>query len=137
MADDVRDMYAWDTTAAFCKRTRGKGKVQYNEYNKNDTIAISYQGNDDCKMAKNLKSDLPSPIAFKGLIYVKPEVFTLEEANECSAREEEHHLRMDKASADKSLVKKKVAKLKALFLSKDHEKAPLLIGQATLISSVI
>lgn len=88
-------------------------------------------------MVKRLRSDLPTPTAFAGLICVKPEDLTMEKANECRAKEGEHCVRMDKAFAKESLVKEEFAKLQALFLRRDRERAPLQIDQVVLISSII
>lgn len=55
-------------------------------------------------MAKKIKSDLPSPTTFIGVICVKPEVLMVEEANELKAKEEERRMHMDKASTEGSSV---------------------------------
>ena len=135
--DDARDMYGRDATAAFRERRRGKGKKLYSDYAPEETIAISSEDEDDREMAKRLRSDPPSPTAFAGLIRVKPEVLTVEEANERRAREEEHRLRMERAAASEHSVKEEVAQLKALLLSRDRERAQPQIDQAALITSVI
>ena len=135
--DDARDMYARDATAAFRDRRRGKGKKLYSDYAPEETIAISSKDEDDREMAKRLRSDPPSPTAFAGLIRVKPETLTVEEANERRQREEEHRRRMERASAEETSVKEEVAQLKALLLSRERERAQPQIDQAALITSVI
>ena len=135
--DDARDMYGRDATAAFRERRRGKGKKLYSDYAPDETIAISSEDDDDRDMAKRLRSDPPSPTAFAGLIRVKPEILTVEEANERRIREEEHRRRMERASAEESSVKEEVAQLKALLLSRERERAQPQIDQAALITSVI
>lgn len=105
--DDVKDMYAKVSIEAFHERRRGRGKKlysEYNKYNKNDTIVISKEDNNDREMAKKLRSDLRSPMAFAGLIRVKPEDLTMEGANERKAREEEHRMRMDKVSIEENSI---------------------------------
>lgn len=86
--DDARDMYTRDATVAFHERRKGKGKKLSNEYIKKDTIAISSESDDNRKMAKRLRFDLPSPTASTGLIRVKPEVLRVEEANKGKAGKE-------------------------------------------------
>jgi hypothetical protein len=121
--DDARDMYARDATSAFRERRRGKGEKLYSDYAAEETIAISSEDDDDREMAKRLRSDPPSPTAFAGLIRVKPEVLTVEEANERRIREEEHRVRMERAAAEEHSVKEEVAQLKALLLSRERERA--------------
>lgn len=80
MVDDTRDMYARDATMAFCEE--GVGKKLYKEYSKNENISISSEDDDDHEMAKRLRCNPPSPLAFVGLIYVKQKILVMEEANE-------------------------------------------------------
>lgn len=54
-----------------------------------DTIAISNQVEDDMELAKCLKSDLPSPIAFVIMVRVKFVVLTVREANKKMLRDQE------------------------------------------------
>ena len=79
--DDARDMYSRDTTATFRDRQRLKGKKLYGNYVVEETITISSEDEDDMKLAKRLRSDPPSPTVFAGMVRVKPEVLTVEEAN--------------------------------------------------------
>jgi hypothetical protein len=87
--DDARDMYSRDATATFREKRRMKGKKLYGDYAVEETIAISSEDEDDMELAKRLRSDPPSPGAFAGMVRVKPEVLTVEEANEKMRRDEE------------------------------------------------
>lgn len=80
--DDARDMYFCDATATFRERRKLKGKKLYGNYAVDETIAISNEDDDDLDLAKRLRSDAPSPTAFAGMVIVKLEVLTVEEANE-------------------------------------------------------
>lgn len=68
---------------------------------------------------------------------MKPEVFTVKETKELRAKEEEHCMRMEKASVEETLVIEEVAQLKVLLLSSDRKREPMQIDQMALISSVI
>lgn len=111
----------------FYERKRSKGKKLYSDYALVDTIAISSKDNDDCDMAKRLRSNALSPMAFTGLIRVKLEVLIVVEANEPRAREGEHRLQMEMAFPEESSIKKEVAQLKSLFFNWDREKTPFQI----------
>src|SRR5450631_2225946 len=95
--DDARDMYSRDATATFRERRRLKGKKLYGDYAVEETIAISSEDEDDIELAKRLRSDPPSPTAFAGMVRVKPEVLTVEEANEKMRRDEEQRIRLQSA----------------------------------------
>ena len=137
--DDARDMFSRDATAAFRERRSGKGKKLYNEYAPEETIAISSEDDDDRELAKRLRSDPPSPSAFAGMVRVKPEVLTVEEANERRLREEEQRLRREKVAAEESSMKEEVAQLRALLLSQEQQRAraPPVLDQAALVTSVL
>ena len=94
--DDARDMFSRDATATFRERRKIKGKKLYSDYAVEETIAISSEDEDDRELAKRLRSDPPSPGAFAGMVMVKPEVLTVEEANEKRLREEEQCLRLER-----------------------------------------
>ena len=87
--DDARDMFSKDATATFRERRRLKGKKLYGNYAVEETIAISSEDEDDIELAKRLRSDPPSSTAFAGMVRVKPEVLTVERANEKMRRDEE------------------------------------------------
>ena len=114
--DDARDMFSRDATAAFRERRKLKGKKLYSEYAVEETIAISSEDDDDMELAKRLRSDPPSPTAFAGMVRVKPEVLTVEEANEKRIREEEQRIRLQKVAAEEPSVRNEVAELRALLL---------------------
>ena len=136
--DDARDMFSRDATAAFRERRKLKGKKLYTEYAGEETIAISSEDEDDMEFAKRLRSDPPSPTAFAGMVRVKPEVLTVEEANEKRLREEEHRIRLQKAAAEEPSVRNEVAELRALLLNQERQRAmaqPL--PSADLITQVI
>ena len=136
--DDAREMYSRDATAAFRDRRRMKGKKLYSEYAVEETIAISSEDEDNMELAKRLRSDPPSPTAFAGIVRVKPEVLTVEEANEKMRRDEEQRLRLQKAAAEESSVRNEVAELRALLLEQDRQRAMAQPpSSAELISQVI
>jgi len=136
--DDAREMYSRDATAAFRDRRRMKGKKLYSEYAVEETIAISSEDEDDMELAKRLRSDPPSPTAFAGIVRVKPEVLTVEEANEKMRRDEEQRLRLQKAAAEEPSVRNEVAELRALLLEQDRQRAMAQPpSSAELISQVI
>ena len=85
--DDAWDMYSQDATATFREMKKIKGKKLYGDYALEMTIAISSKDEDDIELAKQLRSDPPSPSAFAGTVRVKPEVLIVEEANENGLRE--------------------------------------------------
>lgn len=107
--DDARDMYSRDATAAFKERRRTKGKKLYGDYAVEETIAISSEDEDDMELAKRLRSDPPSPTMFAGMVKVKPEVLTVEEANERMLLDKEQRVRMMKAATKEPSVCNEVA----------------------------
>ena len=121
--DDARDMFSRDATAAFRERRKLKGKKLYSDYAVEDTIAISSEDEDDMELAKRLRSDPPSPTAFAGMVRVKPEVLTVQEANEKRLREEEQRIRLQKAAAEEPSVRNEVAELRALLLDQERQRA--------------
>lgn len=136
--DDARDMFSRDATAAFRERRRMKGKKLYGDYAGEETIAISSEDEDDRELAKRLRSDPPSPSAFAGMVRVKPEVLTVEEANEKMLRDEEQRVRMQKAAAEEPSVRNEVAELRALLLEQSRQRAvPQPPSSAELITQVI
>ena len=121
--DDVRDMFSRDATAAFRERRKMKGKKLYSDYAVEETIAISSEDEDDLELAKRLRSDPPSPTAFAGILRVKPEVLTVEEANAQRLREEEQRVRLQRAAAEEPSVRNEVAELRALLLEQGRQRA--------------
>ena len=121
--DDARDMYSRDATATFRERRRLKGKKLYGDYAVEETIAISSEDDDDMELAKRLRSDPPSPTAFAGMVRVKPEVLTVEEANAKMLRDEEQRVRLQKAAAEEPSVRNEVAELRALLLEQERQRA--------------
>ena len=121
--DDARDMYSRDATATFRERRKLKGKKLYGDYAIEETIAISSEDEDDMELAKRLRSDPPSPGAFAGMVKVKPEVLTVEEANEKRLRDEEQRVRLQKAAAEEPSVRNEVAELRALLLEQERLRA--------------
>ena len=121
--DDARDMYSRDATATFRERRRLKGKKLYGDYAVEETIAISSEDEDDMELAKRLRSDPPSPTAFAGMVRVKPEVLTVEEANAKMLRDEEQRVRLEKAAAEEPSVRNEVAELRALLLEQERQRA--------------
>lgn len=67
--DDGRDMNSRDATATSRERRRLKGKKLYANYAIEETIAISIEDENDMEIAKMLP---PSPLAFYGMVRVKP-----------------------------------------------------------------
>jgi hypothetical protein len=128
--DDARDMFSRDATAAFRERRKLKGKKLYSDYAVEDTIAISSEDEDDMELAKRLRSDPPSPTAFAGMVRVKPEVLTMQEANEKRLREEEQRIRLQKAAAEEPSVRNEVAELRALLLDQERQRAMVQPPQA-------
>jgi hypothetical protein len=114
--DDARDMYSRNATATFREQRKLKGKKLYSDYAVEETIAISSEDEDDMELAKRLRSDPPSPTAFAGMVRVKPEVLTVEEANAQRLREEEQRVRLERAAAEEPSVRNEVAELRALLL---------------------
>ena len=136
--DDARDMYSRDATATFRERRKLKGKKLYGDYSMEETIAISSEDDDDIELAKRLRSDPPSPTAFAGMVRVKPEVLTVEEANEKMRRDEEQRVRLQKAAAEEPSVRNEVAELRALLLEQERQRAMAQPpSSADLISQVI
>lgn len=136
--DDARDMFSRDATATFRERRKIKGKKLYSDYAVEETIAISSEDEDDRELAKRLRSDPPSPGAFAGMVMVKPEVLTVEEANEKRLREEEQRLRLEKATAEEPSVRNEVAELRALLMEQDRLRAMAQpASSADLITQVI
>ena len=74
-----------------------------------ETISISTEDEDDIELAKLLTSDAPSPTAFAGMVRVKPEVFTVKEANEKMRRDEEQRVRLEKVATEEPSVRNEVA----------------------------
>ena len=138
IVDDARDMYSRDAIATLRERREIKGKKLYSDYVVEETIAISSEDEDDRELAKRLRSDPPSPGAFAGMVMVKPEVLTVEEANEKRLREEEQRLRLEKATAEEPSVRNEVAELRALLMEQDRLRAMAqLASSADLITQVI
>ena len=136
--DDARDMFSRDATATFRERRRLKGKKLYGDYAVEETIAISSEDEDDIELAKRLRSDPPSPTAFAGMVRVKPEVLTVEEANEKMRRDEEQRVRLQKAAAEEPSMRNEVAELRALLLEQERQRAMAQPpSSADLISQVI
>jgi hypothetical protein len=121
--DDARDMYSRDATEVFRERRKIKGKKLYSDYAVEETIAISSEDEDDMELAKRLRSDPPSPGAFAGMVRVKPEVLTVQEANEKMLREEEQRIRLQRAAAEEPSVRNEVAELRAMLLEQQRQRA--------------
>lgn len=94
--DNTKDIFSKDTMATFKERRTLKGKKLYTKYPLDKTIAISSKEVDDMELIKKLRSHLPSPPAFLGMVTVKREVLVAEEANKARMREEDHHLHLQK-----------------------------------------
>ena len=136
--DDARDMYSRDATATFRERRKLKGKKLYGDYSVEETIAISSEDEDDIELAKRLRSDPPSPTAFAGMVRVKPEVLTVEEANEKMRKDEEQRVRLHKAAAEEPSVRNEIAELRALLLEQERQRVMAQPpSNAELISQVI
>ena len=116
MVDDARDMYSRDAMDTFREWQRLKGKNLNGDYAVEETIAISSEDKDDMELTKRLKLDPPSPIAFAGMVRVKPEVLTVEEANTKMLRDKEQRVQLQKAAAKEPSVHNEVAELRALLL---------------------
>ena len=121
--DDAWDMYSQDATATFREMKKIKGKKLYGDYALEMTIAISSKDEDDIELAKQLRSDPPSPSAFAGTVRVKPEVLIVEEANENGLREEEQRLRLKKATTEEPSIWNEVVALRALLMKQDRLRA--------------
>ena len=134
--DDARDMYSRDATATFRERRKLKGKKLYGDYAEEETIAINSEDEDDIELANRLTSDAPS--AFAGMVRVKPEVLTVEEANERIRREEEQRVRLERAAAEEPAMRNEVAELNALLLAQERQRTLVQPPpSADLISQVI
>ena len=120
---DARDMYSRDGMATFRERQRLKGKKLNGDYAMEETIAISFEDEDDMELAKRLRSNPPSPTAFAEMVRVKPEVLTVGEANAKMLWDEEQRVRLEKAAAEKPSVRNKVAELRALLLEQERQRA--------------
>ena len=121
--DNARAVYSWDATATFRERRRLKGKKLYIDYAVEETITISSEDKDDMKLAKRLKNDPPSPTTFGGMVRVKPEVLTMEEANKKMQRDEEQCIRLQRAAAEEPSVRNEVTELRALLLEQEQQRA--------------
>jgi hypothetical protein len=113
--DDARDMYSRDATEVFRERRKIKGKKLYSDY--------AVEDEDDMELAKRLKSDPPSPGAFAGMVRVKPEVLTVQKANEKMLREEEQRIRLQRAAAKEPSVRNEVEELRAMLLEQQRQRA--------------
>jgi hypothetical protein len=103
-----------------------------------ETIAISSEDEDDIELSKRLRSDPPSPTAFAGMVRVKPEVLTVEEANAQRLREDEQRVRLERAAAEEPSVRNEVAELRALLLEQGRQRAMVQPpSSAELITQVI
>ena len=115
-----------------------KGKKLYGNYTVEETIAISSEDEDDIELAKRLRSNPPSPIAFAGMVRVKPEVLTVKEANEKMWRDKEQRVHLQKAAVNEPSVQNEVAELSSLMLEQERQKAMAQPpSSADLISQVI
>jgi hypothetical protein len=136
--DDARDMYSRNATATFREQRKLKGKKLYSDYAMEETIAISSEDEDDMELAKRLRSDPPSPTAFAGMVRVKPEVLTVEEANARRLREEEQRVRLERAATEEPSVRNEVVELRALLLEQGRQRAMVQPpSSAELITQVI
>ena len=136
--DDARDMYSRDATANFRERRKLKGKKLYGDYSVDETIAISSEDEDDFELGKRLREEPTGPGGFASNIPVKPEVLTVEEANEKMRQEEEQRVRLAKAAAEAPSMRDEVAELRALLLEQSRQRAvPQTPSSAELISQVI
>ena len=121
--DNAPDMYTRVATETFREKRRLKGKILYSKYAVEETIATSSEDEDDMDLGKQLRSDPPSLTLFAGMVRVKPEVLTVEEANKKMRRDKEQRVRLQKVVAEEPSVRNEVVELRALLLQQERQRA--------------
>ena len=119
---NAQDMYSRYVMATFKEQRRLKGKIFYGDYAVEETIAISFEDEDDLEFGKMLRSGFASPTTFVGNGRVKLEVLPMEEANAKMLGDEEQRVRLQQAAGKEPSVPNKIVELKELILEQTCQK---------------